>query len=270
MRWELAPFGVDVILVEPGAIRTCFEATLARESGERLAREGSPYAPLYARVASANERIRASEPGPEVVAVVIRKALMARRPHARYTAAIPFAARIVMRLPDAAKDRAVRRLFDLGSLDQHDAAGRTVHEGAGRPVPASRVRQAPDPPRRGAPSAHQGPDHASDIDALLLTTHGRRSGKERTVVLQYFPDGDDLVLAAANDGGSSASRPVPQPQGRPGGARRDQGSHDGGPGRGTVGRRGGRLLASPPAQGAELRAVPASHRSDHPAGAARP
>ena len=116
MRWELSPFGIDVVLVEPGAIRTCFEATLARESGERLAREGSPYAPLYARVASANERIRASEPGPEVVAGVIRRAMVARRPHARYTAAIPFAARIVMRLPDAAKDRAVRRLFDLGSL----------------------------------------------------------------------------------------------------------------------------------------------------------
>ena len=41
------------------------------------------------------------------------------------------------------------------------------------------------------------------VDALLLTTRGRKSGKERTVVLQFFPDGDDLVLAAANDGGAS-------------------------------------------------------------------
>jgi F420H(2)-dependent quinone reductase len=42
-----------------------------------------------------------------------------------------------------------------------------------------------------------------EVDVLLLTTHGRKSGKERTVVLQFFPDGDDLVLAAANDGGAS-------------------------------------------------------------------
>lgn len=41
------------------------------------------------------------------------------------------------------------------------------------------------------------------VDALLLTTHGRRSGRERTVVLQFFPDGDAMILAAANDGGAS-------------------------------------------------------------------
>jgi deazaflavin-dependent oxidoreductase (nitroreductase family) len=45
-----------------------------------------------------------------------------------------------------------------------------------------------------------GPFH---VDVLLLTTLGRRSGKERTVVLQYFPDGEAMVVAAANDGGAS-------------------------------------------------------------------
>jgi deazaflavin-dependent oxidoreductase (nitroreductase family) len=41
------------------------------------------------------------------------------------------------------------------------------------------------------------------VDALLLTTRGRRSGKERTVVLQFFPDGDAMIVAAANDGGTA-------------------------------------------------------------------
>ena len=41
------------------------------------------------------------------------------------------------------------------------------------------------------------------VDVLLLTTRGRRSGKERTVVLQFFPDGEDMLLAAANTGGLS-------------------------------------------------------------------
>lgn len=39
------------------------------------------------------------------------------------------------------------------------------------------------------------------VDALLLTTRGRRSGRARTVVLQFFPDGASMIVAAANDGG---------------------------------------------------------------------
>lgn len=37
-------------------------------------------------------------------------------------------------------------------------------------------------------------------DVILLTTRGRRSGRPHTVLLQAFPDGDDLVLVAANAG----------------------------------------------------------------------
>jgi hypothetical protein len=50
---------------------------------------------------------------------------------------------------------------------------------------------------------------------LLLTTRGRKSGKERTVPLQFFPDGDDMIVVAANSGlhrpraGTSTSRPTP-------------------------------------------------------------
>jgi len=36
--------------------------------------------------------------------------------------------------------------------------------------------------------------------ALVLTTTGRRTGLPRTVVVQYFPDGRDLVVVAANSG----------------------------------------------------------------------
>jgi F420H(2)-dependent quinone reductase len=41
------------------------------------------------------------------------------------------------------------------------------------------------------------------VNALVLTTHGRRSGRERSVVLQFFPDDQSMVVAAANDGGAS-------------------------------------------------------------------
>lgn len=35
---------------------------------------------------------------------------------------------------------------------------------------------------------------------LVLTTRGRRSGRTRVVPLQYFPDGEALVVVAANSG----------------------------------------------------------------------
>jgi hypothetical protein len=113
LRWELEPFGIRVVLVEPGAIRTNFEQTVERTSGALLARRDSPYATLYARVAATNDRIRRTQPGPEAVADVILTALRAESPAARYPATIPFLARIASALPDVAKDMVVRRLYGL-------------------------------------------------------------------------------------------------------------------------------------------------------------
>jgi deazaflavin-dependent oxidoreductase (nitroreductase family) len=41
------------------------------------------------------------------------------------------------------------------------------------------------------------------VHALVLTTVGRKSGRPRSVVLQYFPDGDAFVVVATNDGGAT-------------------------------------------------------------------
>jgi deazaflavin-dependent oxidoreductase (nitroreductase family) len=38
------------------------------------------------------------------------------------------------------------------------------------------------------------------VDALVLTTRGRRTGRERTVLLAYFRHGEGFVVAAANGG----------------------------------------------------------------------
>jgi len=35
---------------------------------------------------------------------------------------------------------------------------------------------------------------------LVLTTRGRKSGLERSVPVQFFPDGDDMIVVAANSG----------------------------------------------------------------------
>jgi F420H(2)-dependent quinone reductase len=42
-----------------------------------------------------------------------------------------------------------------------------------------------------------------DRDVILLTTRGRKSGREHTVLLQAFPDGENVVVVAANSGRSS-------------------------------------------------------------------
>jgi deazaflavin-dependent oxidoreductase (nitroreductase family) len=38
------------------------------------------------------------------------------------------------------------------------------------------------------------------VDILLLTTTGRKSGRPRTVPLQYFRDGEDLAVVGSNAG----------------------------------------------------------------------
>ena len=41
------------------------------------------------------------------------------------------------------------------------------------------------------------------VNVLILTTRGRKTGKVRTVLLQYFRDGENMVIVAANSGRSS-------------------------------------------------------------------
>ena len=84
LRIELAPFGIDVIIIEPGLIQTKFADVLV---GPMLERSGSSaYAELAQRVAEAS---RASyEAGnaspPAVIANTISRALKAKRPQTRY------------------------------------------------------------------------------------------------------------------------------------------------------------------------------------------
>jgi deazaflavin-dependent oxidoreductase (nitroreductase family) len=40
-----------------------------------------------------------------------------------------------------------------------------------------------------------------NVHALVLSVVGRRSGRSRSVVLQYFPDRDGFIVVATNDGG---------------------------------------------------------------------
>jgi NADP-dependent 3-hydroxy acid dehydrogenase YdfG len=86
LRNEVRPFGIRVVLIEPGLIRTEFGDT-AMSSEAAAAHADSPYAALLAASASAttgsyeNAMLAA---GPEKVAAVVVKAVDGRRPRSRY------------------------------------------------------------------------------------------------------------------------------------------------------------------------------------------
>jgi len=117
LRFEVAGFGVDVVLIEPGIIRTSFGDTAV--GGIARADEGGPYARFNAAVAKATASVYESGPmrrlggGPETVARTIEKAMTAPRPRARYTVTASAKVMIAQRrlLPDSAWDRLIATQF---------------------------------------------------------------------------------------------------------------------------------------------------------------
>lgn len=80
IAYELEPFGIDIILVEPGPYRTEIWKTTPR-----IQPSGSPYHAWVQRVFQAGDAHAASlARDPKEVATVIAKALEARRPRFRY------------------------------------------------------------------------------------------------------------------------------------------------------------------------------------------
>jgi NAD(P)-dependent dehydrogenase (short-subunit alcohol dehydrogenase family) len=117
LRLEMYPFGVEVILIEPGYIVTNFQQTakaLAKPYVE--AAPNGPYAEIYSStLAGANQSRSASKTTPEDCARVILEAVQALHPKARYTVTplagwVSFAKRI---LPDTLLDAFLRRKFGV-------------------------------------------------------------------------------------------------------------------------------------------------------------
>jgi NAD(P)-dependent dehydrogenase (short-subunit alcohol dehydrogenase family) len=114
LRVELAPFGVKVVILEPGGSPTAiWETSLNRARQRQMAGPNGEYMPLI----SAVERFAriSAETGfpPELFARAVEKILNSRRPPARY--AVPRSAGMMMRvrrwLPDWAWDWGTRRVL---------------------------------------------------------------------------------------------------------------------------------------------------------------
>ncbi|MEM9294019.1 MAG: oxidoreductase [Acidobacteriota bacterium] len=86
LRLEVAPFGIDVIIIEPGLIKTEFGDVMM---DPMLERSGSTaYGPIAQRLAKAVKESYEGNSGspPEVISRLISKALKVRRPRTRYAA----------------------------------------------------------------------------------------------------------------------------------------------------------------------------------------
>jgi len=121
LRFEVGGFGVDVIIIEPGLIRTEFSTAAVQalpqaDSGENGA---DPYAEFNAAVGAAT--VQAYEKGPfarlggppDAVARMIGKAISAKRPRTRYT--VTPSAKVMLAqhalLPDRGWDAMMRSQF---------------------------------------------------------------------------------------------------------------------------------------------------------------
>jgi NAD(P)-dependent dehydrogenase (short-subunit alcohol dehydrogenase family) len=106
LRWEVKPFGVEVVIIEPGLIVTEFGETAASSVGE--IEEHGPYSKFNADVAKVTaEAYRGPMArfgaGPEAVAAKIERALTARRPRTRYT--VTASAKVMLGMRRVSTDR---------------------------------------------------------------------------------------------------------------------------------------------------------------------
>ncbi len=88
LRFEVAGFGVHVVLIEPGIITTEFAQTAMNKVAD-AARPGSPYEEFHKKLSSsladiASGKMGAIAAGPDKVAQVIERAIRANRPRTRY------------------------------------------------------------------------------------------------------------------------------------------------------------------------------------------
>ena len=109
LRMETAPFGIDVVVIEPGGIRTEWSGIAADHLEETA--EGSAYASQIKAVANSmrSESTNKRQSPPSVIADTVEKIVTARKPRTRYV--VGFAAKplVTLRriLPDRAFDRVI-------------------------------------------------------------------------------------------------------------------------------------------------------------------
>jgi short-subunit dehydrogenase len=114
MRLELAPFGIDVVIIQPGAIRSEFERRGDRELTQ-LQGEVSVYKTAMNGFQAQRQQLFQSAPDGSIVAKTIAMAVSHRKPKIRYVMPLKaqFFLAIFTWLPDFVTDAIKRTVFAL-------------------------------------------------------------------------------------------------------------------------------------------------------------
>jgi NAD(P)-dependent dehydrogenase (short-subunit alcohol dehydrogenase family) len=109
LRFEVRGFGVDVVLIEPGLIKTRFGETAAGSIDAAVPDRDDPYADFNAAVGAATADVYEGPlarlgGGPETVARAIERAISSRRPKTRYK--VTPSARLILAQRRLLSDRA--------------------------------------------------------------------------------------------------------------------------------------------------------------------
>lgn len=128
LRNELYPFGVRVVLIEPGDISTEFSEVSWQLAAPILNDASSPYAPFLAHGDATYKESRHSAAAPQVIADLIREALQAARPRPRYRGPLHAKFFLTLRwlMPDRFFDWVIRRQFGLTRENARAAAANAV------------------------------------------------------------------------------------------------------------------------------------------------
>jgi NAD(P)-dependent dehydrogenase (short-subunit alcohol dehydrogenase family) len=109
LRRELLPFGVRVVVIEPGSFQTRIWSKVEAMDMSRY--RASPYGEVLARFARAALRGAERAPPPDKVARAVRRALTARRPPLRIVVTPHILDRISLWIPDRFFDWLIHRFL---------------------------------------------------------------------------------------------------------------------------------------------------------------
>jgi NADP-dependent 3-hydroxy acid dehydrogenase YdfG len=107
LRMELEPFGIDVVVIEPGGIKTEWSG-IARENLLRYS-GATAYAEQVRESFMMADDYESTGSDPAIIGAIVTEALRAKRPRTRYMRGMgAFMVPILAVLPDRAKDRFLR------------------------------------------------------------------------------------------------------------------------------------------------------------------
>jgi len=115
LRLEAAPWGVRVVLIEPGPVLTEFFEVTRTRAAPQMEDAESAYRPFFADVDAVEREVLKQAVSPERVAAIIAKACFAARPKARYAVSLMSKVSLLsLRLfPRGLLDAMIRRQFHV-------------------------------------------------------------------------------------------------------------------------------------------------------------